>query len=280
MIRYSCPRCKAPLETFETRAGREDFCPVCGKPHRVPALVQWDCPRCHARLESPERFCGRIDTCPKCGTSARVPLSDRLAQAARQKTTAAERAENEARKRQEKQAKRERERLAAQRSAKRASEQKEDIPFFTEPSPRPVTAKPVMGGELLAPEGTSQNALPVPQWAFRLTDELKRDLDRLSELGVNLDKAAAIAKPAGIAAGVAAGFRIHPLLGAAIAGAGLLARFATDAWKQAEINSVREKWWRKLTGMNEKQITAFMCAMQKRYPLLLPATVFLLAPPQ
>jgi hypothetical protein len=110
----------------------------------------------------------------------------------------------------------------------------------------------------------------------QLADELKMDLDKLSKLGVRLDLAAGAAKPTGIAAGIAIGFRIDPLLGIAVAGVGLLSKFATDGFKKNRINSIRQKWWRCATSMNEQQLQDFAVALQTKYPLLLPAARMLL----
>jgi len=93
---------------------------------------------------------------------------------------------------------------------------------------------------------------------------------------VDLDKAAAVAKPVGLGAGIFAGFRVHPLLGVAIAGAGFLAKFVTDGYKKSKIAEVRQKWWRLLTDMNEVALNDFENAVRSRYPLLLPAARCLL----
>ena len=79
-----------------------------------------------------------------------------------------------------------------------------------------------------APTAEGVKALAYSSGAARLADELKADLDRLSKIGVNLDKVAAVSRPAGVAAGIYTGFRIHPLLGAAIAGGGLLEHFTLE----------------------------------------------------
>ena len=109
-----------------------------------------------------------------------------------------------------------------------------------------------------------------------MTEELKADLDRLSKAGVNLDKVAAVSRPGGVAAGIYVGFRVHPLLGAAIAGGGLLAKMFTDGFKRAKIESMRQKWFRVLTSMDQNQLDDFASAIEARYPMLLPAVNLLL----
>ena len=121
-------------------------------------------------------------------------------------------------------------------------------------------------------------ALSVPAWAWAMADELKLDLDRLSKMGVNLDKAAAAAGPIGVGTGLYVAYRVHPLLGVAVAGAGLLAKFATGAWKKAKVEDIQQKWWRKLTSMDQAQLEAFSAAVQIRYPLLAPSGGILLPP--
>jgi len=265
MIRHKCKHCNVLLENRDTEAGTRDVCPVCGTAFDVPVVIRFECPRCHNQLYSPEELGGRSDTCPLCRARFRVPLSSRQKerqrreQAEQARRRAVDRAQREAKKRTTRGA----EAVARRQAASHASIQ-------------PAQVRAVQGGALRAPAPMQQKLLPIPSWAWSMADDMKRDLDRLSELGVTLDKAAAIAKPVGVGAGLVVGFRIHPLLGIAVAGAGLLAKLATDGWKRVEIEEVRQKWLRKLTDMNEDQLAAFAGAVQSRYPLLVPATGLLL----
>jgi len=142
----------------------------------------------------------------------------------------------------------------------------------------PTSSTALTVASIAGPSGACFVPISSPPWALEMADELKRDFDRLSELGVNLDQAAAVAKPAGVGAGIYVAFRVHPLLGAAIAGMALLAKVGTDAWKNAKIEDVRQKWLRTLTGMNEEQLMLFAMAIRTRYPLLLPAADLFLPP--
>ena len=195
---------------------------------------------------------GSVDRCPLCNAVFKVPRSPRQQAELKYKAAAEEASRKEAEERacQEQRAK---------RDAVSVRPKEGIIGAALAISPRMSPAKRVFAPVL------------VPPWAIEMADDLKRDFDRLSELGVNLDQAAAVARPAGVGAGIYVAFRVHPLLGAAIAGVALLAKVGTDAWKQVKIDEVRQKWMRTLTGMNEERLTLFAMAIQTRYPLLLPA---------
>jgi len=111
-----------------------------------------------------------------------------------------------------------------------------------------------------------------------MADELKRDSDKLSKLGVTLAKGAWAVKVGGIGTGIAVGWRINPLLGAAVAGAGFLAKGIFKGWKQIKIDQVRQKWYRMLTSMSEDQLHEFALTVKQRYPLLMDGLAMMLSP--
>ena len=126
------------------------------------------------------------------------------------------------------------------------------------------------GGMEATRRGDAGNESAYSEHSARLADALKRDLDKLSKLGVKLDKAAAVARPAALATGIVAALRAYPILGAVIAIAGSVARSYTDEIKQAEFEGIRQKWWRRLSAMGPAQLADFANALHAKYPLAYP----------
>src|SRR5438067_6209531 len=92
-IKYTCPRCKAPLEAEGIEAGMKKNCPNCTQRHQVPAApkpepaapapalnktmlagdetaapppppIKYNCPNCKKPLESPADQAGTKRNCP------------------------------------------------------------------------------------------------------------------------------------------------------------------------------------------------------------------------
>lgn len=101
-----------------------------------------------------------------------------------------------------------------------------------------------------------------------LADDLIADCNRLLKLGILLDKGALGAKATGIAGGAFAAAQGHWLVGAAVAVAGLLANVLTEDWKRIKLAEVRQKWFSRLTTMDQPQLAEFLSAVQYRHPAL------------
>jgi DNA-directed RNA polymerase subunit RPC12/RpoP len=102
-IKYTCPRCKAPLEAEAIEAGTKKNCPNCTQRHQVPAApaaqpparpaldktmlandekaaplappIKYNCPNCKKPLESPADQAGTKRNCPFCSQRLQVPAA-------------------------------------------------------------------------------------------------------------------------------------------------------------------------------------------------------------
>jgi DNA-directed RNA polymerase subunit RPC12/RpoP len=93
-IKFTCPRCKKPLEEPASEAGVKKPCPSCGQRIQVPAAppppaaapqlnktmlaetqppIKYNCPNCKKPLESPASEAGTKKPCPFCGQRLQVP---------------------------------------------------------------------------------------------------------------------------------------------------------------------------------------------------------------
>ena len=102
-----------------------------------------------------------------------------------------------------------------------------------------------------------------------LVSDLVEDCNQLLQLGIVLDKGALGAKAAGVAGGAYAALQGHWLLGAAVAAAGFLANLATDDWKRIKLSQVRQKWFHRLTTIDEAQLNELTSALRRRHPALM-----------
>jgi len=196
MIRYACPRCRILLESPDLMEGRRDTCPVCGFSHVVPEKpIRYRCTRCGATLESPTESSGKRELCPACGKLLKVPMTE--AQKAEERRREAERRELETLRKRQAAARQSREKSERQH---RASPTRRRADRRTHEVKRPVIKHQNHGLAISQAQhtpvvsGPGQSIPAVSPRMLRLAHELKADLDHLSELGVNLDKAAAIAK--------------------------------------------------------------------------------------
>jgi DNA-directed RNA polymerase subunit RPC12/RpoP len=102
-IKFSCPRCKKPLEAPAIEAGTKKPCPECGQRLQVPAApvaapptaaqpnlnktllasdeskpqppIKYNCPNCQKPLESPASEALTKKPCPACGQRLQVPAA-------------------------------------------------------------------------------------------------------------------------------------------------------------------------------------------------------------
>jgi DNA-directed RNA polymerase subunit RPC12/RpoP len=100
-IKYTCPRCKAPLEAAASEAGTKLNCPKCSQRVQVPAApkpepaaaapglnktmlasdesaaprppIKYNCPNCKKPLEAPADQGGTKRNCPACNQRLQIP---------------------------------------------------------------------------------------------------------------------------------------------------------------------------------------------------------------
>ncbi|MCI0683367.1 MAG: hypothetical protein L0Y71_14785 [Gemmataceae bacterium] len=100
LIKYNCPRCKAPLEAPASEAGVKKPCPACGQRLQVPAAppppvtappnlnktmlasdeskaapIKYNCPNCKRPLEALASEAGVKKNCPFCSQRLQVPAA-------------------------------------------------------------------------------------------------------------------------------------------------------------------------------------------------------------
>jgi DNA-directed RNA polymerase subunit RPC12/RpoP len=103
-IKYTCPRCKAPLDASASEAGSKKNCPRCTQRHQVPAAppppappavvnlnktmlasnesappprppIKYQCPNCKRPLEAPADKGGTKTYCPACNQRLQIPAA-------------------------------------------------------------------------------------------------------------------------------------------------------------------------------------------------------------
>jgi len=90
-IEFPCPRCKQPVRTPASTAGKKGKCPSCGEVVQIPAeaasgsktehkpsgKIQFRCPGCQKTLRTPADVAGKKIRCPSCSAVLSIPSSSR-----------------------------------------------------------------------------------------------------------------------------------------------------------------------------------------------------------
>ena len=125
-----------------------------------------------------------------------------------------------------------------------------------------VRASIVSGASLTSGRSINPNEMEI------LSAELYADIDRLRELGINLDKGALAAKVGGIGGAGYAAFQGNWILGIALGAAALLAKSVTDEYKNIQLQEARLKWQRIVLAMGDQNALLFAQYLQEQHALL------------
>ena len=98
---------------------------------------------------------------------------------------------------------------------------------------------------------------------------LKKDIDYLMEMGIELDKQTLSGHTVGAAWGGYEAFTGDWLSALVIGGISLLCGSFANAEKRIKVQEMQQKWFRWLSNLNQVQLRYLTAALQERYPLLL-----------
>ena len=224
--------------------------------------IRFSCPSCETKLLIPAEQRREMIICSNCGQRiqlgqwhlGRADREERREQMWRNERQRAEQAgrEQEIRHQRAEQARREQE-IRRQLAEK---ERKEMEHYAM------VRANIVSGASLTSGRSINPNEMEI------LSAELYADVDRLRELGINLDKGALAAKVGGIGGAGYAVFQGNWILGIALGAAALLAKSVTDEYKNIQLQETQLKWQRVLLAMGDQNALLFAQYLQERHALL------------
>jgi DNA-directed RNA polymerase subunit RPC12/RpoP len=108
----------------------------------------------------------------------------------------------------------------------------------------------------------------LPIAAKLMTIEFRKDIDKLLNLGIKIDKGALVTKAGGILGAGATACSGHWIAALAIGVASLFADTIGDSYKKIKLREFQLKWLSILNQLNNNQRTAFLSMLEVDCPMI------------